>query len=126
MQEADAHPVAKLLVCAFMRQRIDRAEMLKWADDLGLRREELNEAVYLEAGKFRSPLLPTPDGAARCVRCTQAAIAFAYAHGRIAFDELLEWAHQAGLDREQTDELIALSAYEAHGDGARGGCDCSR
>jgi len=100
--------------------------MLKWADDLGLRREELNEAVYLEAGKFRSPLLPKPNGAVRCAGCTQTAIAFAYAHGRIAFDELLEWAHQVGLDREQTDELVVFSAQEAHGARAESGCGCSR
>lgn len=124
MQAAGVHPVAMLVVEAFMEQRIDHGEMVSWAQELDVPPDEVTRAFMSSGDDFFSPLVPRTDGCSRCLRCTQAAIVFAYAHGRIGLGEALDWARELGLDRHAMIRLVGLCAREAHGNGTES-CGCA-
>lgn len=124
MNVSSVEPTAMLIVEAFMEQRIDHEELVEWAEALDVPSEQVSKAFAVPGDDFWSPLMPRPDGCSRCVRCTQAAIAFAYAHGRVGFDEALDWAAELGLDRQDTIRLVERCAEAGHGVGSAE-CGCA-
>ena len=117
-------PCAILLTYANRSEHIDYEEMVSWAAELGLERSDLLGAygmdgaqaeTFVRRGERRSPMAATPQPR----DIVRLVLATAYAHGRLEFDDLLSWAEELRLDREEVVVVMRLAADLAYGPGRR-------
>lgn len=102
-------PTAKFLLFAYLDERIEWPEMQSWADQLGIDTEEIIELQAACAMRRRSglsALQPKPSSAS--VEDAAPALAFAYAHGWIGFDDVVRWGEDRQLDADNL--LLTLEA----------------
>lgn len=123
---ASSQPDPCVIVLAYAHRsgHIDYEEMTFWAADLGIERHELvnvfgsdsfEEDNFARRAERRSPLAAEPQPR----EVVRSALATAYAHGRIEFDDLLAWAEELGLARGEVIPLIRLAGGLAYGPGRR-------
>jgi hypothetical protein len=122
--ESCVDPCAILLTYAHRSEHIDYEEMVSWAAKLGLERSDLlgaygddgfQEETFVRRGERRSPMAATPQPR----DIVRLVLATAYAHGRLEFDDLLSWAEELRLDREEVVAVVRLAANLAYGPGRR-------
>ncbi len=117
-------PCVIVLAYAHRSGHIDYEEMTFWAADLGIERRELvnvfgsdsfEEDNFARRAERRSPLAVEPQPR----EVVLSALATAYAHGRIEFDDLLAWAEELDLARGEVTTLIRLAGRLAYGPARR-------
>jgi hypothetical protein len=100
-------PTAKMLLFAYLDERIEWGELTRWAEDLGV---SLNEIINLEEDQAPTrraglkALCPSPGNSAGVTD----GIAFAYANDWIGFDDVVRWGEDHEI--EEDDLLLILEA----------------
>lgn len=109
----EASPIAKMLLFAYLDERIEWDDLRRWAEDLGVPIDEIIDLQQERAGTRRIGLGALCPSTSRTEDVVDA-IAFAYANDWVGFDGVVRWAEDRELHEDDLLILLEACAREGH------------
>jgi hypothetical protein len=110
------NPIAKFLLYAWCDERVDWDEMRGWGEQLGV---DIGEIVDLQAAcamtRRSGWTMLAPIASQQPFDAAADALAFAYGHGWIGFDDIVRWGEDRELEEERMLLLLERCALTGHG-----------
>jgi hypothetical protein len=106
-------PCAKMLLFAYLDERIEWGELVRWAEDLGVPLGEIIDLQETSAPTRRAGLGAVCPSSDRTVQVSDA-IAFAYANDWIGFDDVVRWGEDHEVEDDDLLQLLEACARAGH------------